>query len=46
MQAWNIMGGIDWQALPIVVDMLGISDPENLIYQLVTLREHQRTKET
>lgn len=34
------MGGIDWQALPIIVDMLGIQDPETLIYQLVTLREH------
>ena len=34
MQAWNIMGGLDWQALPIVVDMLGISDPEDLILQL------------
>ena len=45
MQAWNLMGGLDWQALPIVVDMLGIGDPEVLIYQLVTLREHMRTKE-
>lgn len=38
------MGGLDWQALPIVVDMLGISDPENLIMQLVTVREHTREK--
>lgn len=44
MQAWNIMGGLDWQALPIVVDMLGISDPEDLIMQLVTVREHAREK--
>jgi hypothetical protein len=27
------------------VDMLGIGDPEVLIYQLVTLRENMRTKE-
>lgn len=38
------MGGLDWQALPIVVDLLGISDPEDLILQLVTVREHTREK--
>ena len=38
------MGGLDWQALPIVIDMLGISDPEDLIMHLVTVREHAREK--
>lgn len=38
------MGGLDWQALPIVVDMLGIADPEDLIMQLVAVREHTRAK--
>mgnify|MGYP000331808352 CR=1 FL=1 len=42
VQAWNIMGGLDWQALPIVVDLLGISDPEDLIMQLVAVRAHQQ----
>ncbi|NMQ28481.1 hypothetical protein E4Q23_12400 [Candidatus Accumulibacter phosphatis] len=28
VQAWNLMGGIDWSALPIVIDLLGVSDPE------------------
>lgn len=40
------MGGLEWQALPVVVDMLGINDPEMLIMQLVALREHMRNKET
>lgn len=40
------MGGLDWQALPIVVDMLGISDPEDLIMQLVAVREHASAKGT
>jgi hypothetical protein len=44
VQAWNIMGGLDWQALPIVVAMLGISDPEDLIMQLVAVREHTRAQ--
>ena len=35
------MGGIDWAALPIVVEMLGIADPELLVTQLVAIRDHQ-----
>lgn len=35
------MGGLDWAALPIVVDLLGVSDPELLITHLVALRDHQ-----
>lgn len=42
VRAWNIMGGIDWAALPIVCELLGVDDPEQLIYQLVTLRDHGR----
>lgn len=35
------MGGIDWAALPIVCEMLGVSDVEVLITQLVAIRDHQ-----
>jgi len=35
------MGGIDWAALPVVVEMLGVTDPELLITQLVAIRDHQ-----
>jgi hypothetical protein len=35
------MGGIDWSALPIVIDLLGVSDPEALIAQLVAIRDYQ-----
>lgn len=35
------MGGIDWAGLPIVIEMLGVSDPEQLITQLVAIRDHQ-----
>lgn len=35
------MGGIDWAALPIVCEMLGIQDVETLIVQLVAIRDHQ-----
>ena len=45
IQAWNLMGGMDWAALPIVVEMLGVSDPETLIQQLAAIRDHQRAPE-
>lgn len=38
------MGGIDWSALPMVIDLLGVSDPETLIAQLVAIRDHQNAQ--
>lgn len=35
------MGGIDWSALPIVTELLGIEDVEQLIRDLVTIRSFQ-----
>lgn len=40
--AWNIMGGLDWQALDVVAEMLGVLDIETLITQLVAIRESAR----
>ena len=39
VEAWNIMGGLNWVALPIVCELLGIEDVELLIYQLVEIRK-------
>lgn len=36
------MGGLDWAALPIVAEMLGIDDVEKLVVQLVTIRDKDR----
>ena len=33
------MSGLDWQALPVVVELLGISDVERLIYQLRLIKK-------
>lgn len=33
------MGGLDWQALPIVAEMIGFEDIDVLIAQLVVLRD-------
>ena len=45
IRAWNIMGGIDWSALPVIAEMLGIGDIETLVLQLVAIRDAQRERE-
>jgi hypothetical protein len=41
VKAWNLMGGLDWAALPIVVELLGVEDVEQLIHHLVCIRNQQ-----
>lgn len=41
-RAWNLMGGLDWAALPVVVELLGVADPERLVYQLAAIRDHHQ----
>jgi hypothetical protein len=36
------MGGLNWTALPIVVELLGVDDVELLIEQLVIIRGKQK----
>lgn len=40
IRAWNLMGGIDWAALPDVIEMFGFKDPELLIRQLAAIRDY------
>jgi hypothetical protein len=39
------MGGIDWTALPIVAEMLGVDDVDQLILDLVTIRASQTQRD-
>ena len=46
MRAWNLLAGvIDFAALSVVVDLLGVGDPERLVAQMVVIREFQREKD-
>lgn len=46
VEAWNLMGGsLDWQALPIVCEMLSVEDPDLLVRGLAQIREHFREVE-
>lgn len=41
--AWNLMGRyLDWAALPVVVEILGVEDVESFIVQLVALRDRKQ----
>jgi hypothetical protein len=39
VQAWNLMGGLDWTALPIICEILGVEDVEMLVEQLIIIRD-------
>lgn len=41
MEAWNLLGGVEWQGIPVVAEMLGIEDVEKLVHQLIAIRDHQ-----
>jgi hypothetical protein len=45
IRAWNLMGGIDWAALPVIAELYGITDIDILIHQLVAIRDSQRETE-
>lgn len=42
IRAWNLMDAqIDWSALDVIIEMLGVTDPEKLIVELVAIRDYQ-----
>lgn len=41
LDAWELMGGeIRWDALPVIVEHLGVDDVGLLIIHLTTIRDH------
>lgn len=42
VRAWNMMGGLDWSALPIVAERLGVADIEFWLDELLAIRDFQR----
>ncbi len=41
IDAWNMMGGIEWEALPMAVELFGVEDRhvERFIRQLTVIRD-------
>ena len=43
MRAWNMMDGeVNWTALPILMAMFGVADPETFIVRLLALRDFKQ----
>lgn len=41
--AWNLMDGvIDWQGVPVLIEMYGIEDPEIFLALLSAIRKHKK----
>lgn len=40
------MGGLDWQALPLVAELIGVEDIEQLVADLVVIRDHVSAQES
>ncbi len=38
LELYGVMGGLDWQALPLLLQLYDIADPERTIQHLVTIR--------
>lgn len=45
LEAWNLAGGCDWQALPLMCDVLGIEDLEGLVRRWAVIRDGLRPKD-
>lgn len=42
MTAWNLLGGMDWNGVEWVAHYLGIDDTDQLILDLLTIRDNQK----
>jgi hypothetical protein len=43
IRAWNLMGGaIDWTALSVIAEMLGVEDVEAFVVRLAAIRDWQQ----
>jgi len=44
-EAWNVLGGLEWEGLEAVAEMLGIRDIERLVADLTVIRDFQRPEQ-
>ena len=42
VEAWNVLGGLEWQGIETVAEMLGLRDIERLVAELTVIRDFQR----
>jgi len=42
IEAWNLLGGLDWAGLDWVVEYLGIPDRDALVLDMIELRDRSK----
>lgn len=45
VEAWNVLGGLEWQGLETVAEMLGVRDIEGLVADMTVIRDFQRPEQ-
>lgn len=41
LRAWSMMGNeLNWQAVPIIAELLGVEDPEMFVNDLIAIRQY------
>lgn len=44
MRLWNVMEGINWTALPLLVEFHGVRDAEQLVDALLVIQDYQHQR--
>lgn len=44
IRGWNLCGGMDWAAIPIAAEILGITDVERFVRSLCAIRDQQKAE--
>ena len=44
IEIWNDMGGIDWQALPVLAELRGVRSFELLLDALLVIQDRERRR--
>jgi len=45
VEAWNLLGGLEWGGLEAVAEMLGVRDIEGLVADLTVIRDFYRPEQ-
>jgi len=44
IDAWNMMDGIDWQAMHYIIESFGIIDVDCFVSRLIAIRENKKAR--
>lgn len=44
LSAWNLAGGLEWSAIPLVAEILDVDDVEGLVRRMVVIRNGLRAR--